>query len=557
MRNAPARAAFALLAALVCGAGARTALAQTPAAKEAPAAVEGRVTDGEKGLAGVAVALLVHTPGGGLRTALRAKTDQDGRYRITGAPPGRYQLTPVAPVFVLEGGGGYPPGRPLTLDAGETVEGFDFRLTRGGVITGRVADADGRPLVGEQVYITPADPPPPGTETFFFPRNNITDDRGIYRVYGLPPGRYRVSVGQDGAAGLARTGRSGRYYRRTFHPAAAEESQARVVEVAAGGEATDVDITLGQPMKTYRASGRFVSADGRPAPGVTFGFGPLEGEAQQLGMFEYGITADARGEFLIENLAPGRYAVFAAPADGAPSDFYSDAVTFEVDDADVSGLEVRLRRAATVSGVVHIEGSTDPARVARLLRQVKLFGHVEATSALGAPSHAQAAVGPDGGFRLTGLRPGKLRFGLGWPQVPGLTFARVEVNGTEARDGVEVGDGAQVAGVRVVLVYGNSVVRGQVNLSNGALAPEARLVVFARRAGSAEPFGGGSYGKGAEADARGRFVMEGLSAGDYEFAARVFTPQGPRQQGPRVPVTVPENGEATVTLTLDLSAGNR
>jgi hypothetical protein len=153
---------------------------------------------------------------------------------------------------------------------------------------------------------------------------------------------------------------------------------------------------------------------------------------------------------------------------------------------------------------------------------------------------------------LTGLRPGKFHLGLGWPQVPGLQLARVEWNGVEQRGGIEIAEGAQISGVRVVLLYGNSVVRGQVNLTNGTLAPGARLFVFARLVGIAEDSRYGNYGKGVEADARGRFILEGLAAGTYEFTPRVFTRQGPRHSGRSQQVAVPEGGEATVTLTLDL-----
>jgi len=551
MLNATAR--LALLAALVCGAGARAAVAQVTPPKEAPATVEGRVTDGERGLQGVTVALLASAPSGEFRAAARARTDHEGRYRLAGVPPGRYQLTVVAPTFVPVTRPGHTPGRRLALVEGETVEAADFQLTRGGVITGRVTDAEGRPVIAEQVHLSFAEAPRPEGPEPFYPQNTQTDDRGVYRIYGLPPGKYLVSVGHDAVTGVANPGGMRRYYRRTFHPDATEESKGRVVEVEAGGEAADVDITLGPPAKTYTASGRFVTADGRPAPGTLFGTGTLDAAGQSLGTIHSGHAADARGQFVIRGLAPGRYAVFAASADTAAlPESYSDAVTFEVGEADVTGLEVRLRRAGSVSGVVQIEGA-DRATAARLMRQVKLYAQVETGPGVVPPSYAQVPAAPDGSFRLGGLRPGRVRFGLGWPQVPGLTLARVELNGVEQRDGFEVGDGAQLTGARVVLVFGSAVLRGQVALTNGALDDESRLVVFARRTGD-DP--SASFGKGAEADARGRFVIEGVVAGHYEVRARVFSRRGAGPQSPPVSVNVPESGDVTVTLALDLGAAN-
>jgi hypothetical protein len=65
----------------------------------------------------------------------------------------------------------------------------------------------------------------------------MTDDRGIYRIYGVAPGRYRVSAGvsDDDTYPSIRTGRVS--YRRTYYPDAPDAADAKIVEVTAGGEA--------------------------------------------------------------------------------------------------------------------------------------------------------------------------------------------------------------------------------------------------------------------------------------------------------------------------------
>ncbi len=94
---------------------AANALAQ----KEAPATVAGRVTDGEKGVAGVAVVVMTAEPSQRFKTIARARTDAEGRYRIASVPPGRYVITPVAPAYILQDStSSFPPGKPLTLSAG-------------------------------------------------------------------------------------------------------------------------------------------------------------------------------------------------------------------------------------------------------------------------------------------------------------------------------------------------------------------------------------------------------------------------------------------------------
>ncbi|HEX8557812.1 MAG TPA: carboxypeptidase-like regulatory domain-containing protein [Pyrinomonadaceae bacterium] len=556
--QAASRGALALLFALGPAAAPLLALAPVarpaaPAQTAAPASVAGRIREGERGVAGVTVALLSAEPAQRFRAAARARTDAEGRYLLQNVAPGRYQIAPYAPAYVVEGlGDNYPPGRPLTLLPGDEVKDMDFRVERGGVITGRVTDGDGAPVVGEMVNVSPADAAgeqrPGGV---FDQRDRMTDDRGVYRVYGLPPGRYRVSVGQVGEdTGAVSFGRR-KIFRRTFHPDVSDEAQARVVEVKAGEEAEHVDITLGRPLKTYRAAGRFVYADtGQPVPGLSYGYGTLNAAGRRVGTFGRGEATNAAGEFRADGLAPGRYAIFSLPGE-EPTELYSDAATFEVTDADVAGLVIKVKRGASVSGVVTIEGVADRAAAARMLSQVRIFGWVEPRGQQVAPPFAQPppVVGPDGSFRMAGLRPGKLRIGHSTDSVRGLTLARVELNGASVHEGLEVAEGAQVTGVRVVLAYGSGVVTGQVVYAGGAPGPDARVIVQARRVGGAAA---ADMLRQAGADARGFFRVEGLPAGEYEVTARVFGGGRMHRSEPQN-VSVAEGGEVKVSPVVDFN----
>ncbi|MDQ3917276.1 MAG: carboxypeptidase-like regulatory domain-containing protein [Acidobacteriota bacterium] len=565
--RADSRAAALLLLAALCAAlsSVRT-FAQAPRA-EAPATVAGRVTDGEHGLAGVAVVLVSSEQTTTPRTVGHAKTDAEGDYRITGVPPGRYKIIPFSPTYIVQGLSmyDYPPGKPLNLSAGESVEGIDFRLERGGVITGRVTDADGNPVIGEQVSVVPYASNEQQRQMLqqqqqqrgpFDVRDYATDDRGVYRIYGLLPGTYHVGVGQDGGGGALSYGRR-KLYRRTFYNGATEESQASTVEVTAGGETSDIDITLGKAVKTFRASGRFVSAEtGQPVANISYGYGPVRADGRLAGGIGGGFMTNERGEFQAEGLAPGRYAVYAAAfglAQNNAGELYSDPATFEVVDSDVTGVVVKLRRGASVSGVVAIEGVADPATAARLLNGVTLYGVPQpAGSPTAMPNISRSlSVAADGSFRLAGLHPGKLRIFLNGGPTKGLTLSRVELNGANVTNGLEVAEGAQVSGVRVVVAYGSGVVRGQVNFTNGTAPQGARVYVFARRAGAEEQNSGW-----AEADARGRFVMENLPAGEYEVQARVMAFQPAARPAMSEPqhVSLGEGGDMNVTLTVDMNA---
>ena len=60
---------------------------------------------------------------------------------------------PAAPASSCDPGD--PGGKTLIITAGETVEGIDFTLARGGVITGRVIDSEGGPLIEEPITLLP------------------------------------------------------------------------------------------------------------------------------------------------------------------------------------------------------------------------------------------------------------------------------------------------------------------------------------------------------------------------------------------------------------------
>ena len=174
-------------------------------------------------------------------------------------------------------------------------------------------------------------------------------------------------------------------------------------------------------------------------------------------------------------------------------------------------------------------------------------------------------INPDGSFRITGLRPGRVHLLLGGAPPPkGFTLLRVERDGEIQRDGVEIGAGETVSGVRVLIGFGTGVVRGEVRIQGGDLTPDMRLRVLARPLDSEARISPGSA-----VDGRGRFSLEGLLAGEYELVVNLMivrssAPGAPPNPG-RVPprtlakqnVTVSNGGETQVILVADLSAKDK
>lgn len=538
--------------ALMLGAMLTGAWAQT-VPKQATGVITGRVTLGEKGAPNVAVAVIAPEGPRERGSIAKAVTDYEGRYRLTGVPPGRYNVVAIAPAFVGPNEGMYgDAGKAVTIIEGETVEKVDFPLVRGGVITGRVTDADGAPVIGERVQLNPV-----GKQHRWYGFYNVnpfmyeTDDRGVYRLYGISPGKYTVSLGESGEDGGVRFGFGGRgYYARTFHPDVTEESKATVIEISEGTEASNVNITLGRKSKSFAATGRVVDESGKPVGSIAVGHGTVLKEGNRMGGFGWGTSSDAQGRFRLDGLVPGRYAAFVWP-EGSGTEGYSDPVMFEITDGNVSGLELKLRRGSTLSGVLVIEGTGDRAVLAKL-SQLSV-GIDVATEGLDAPSFAETKVAPDGSFRFAGLRPGKARLWLAsYPPPKGFAFARIERDGV-AQQEIEITSGTQVSGVRIVIEYGTGVIRGAIKVENGPAPEDTRLVVSASRAGDANK----TIRHGAQVDSRGRYVIEGVSPGEYELVLQTFLNNPPPQR--RLPpikqnVIVTNGVEAEANFTVDLHA---
>src|SRR5262249_24385820 len=252
-------------------------------------------------------------------------------------------------------------------------------------------------------------------------------DRGIYRIYGLAAGRYLVSVGFADREGKIMRTENRTYYQLTYYPDTTEQSKARVVEVSEGFEATGIDIKVAEPKKTYDVFGRVENAEtGQPVAGDGMFIGSLTDDGKRIGdIVPFGIQTDARGEFNIPGIVPGKYVAFGSIYEG--SDFYSEPTLFEIGDDDVTGLVVKMRRGGSISGVAVIEGTDDPAILSKL-PQIGINANVRSEE-LSSPISSSVKPGPGGSFMIRGLKAGMARFYISYnPDKYLFTILRIEHN---------------------------------------------------------------------------------------------------------------------------------
>jgi protocatechuate 3,4-dioxygenase beta subunit len=186
---------------LICATMFRIATAQTMAKENTKAANQARhdgvitvrvVNDTGQPIAGAPI--LVNKAGdkgmGGLRIG---NADDEGEFKATELGPGSYKISTIVPGYVValtdSERNHHHPGENVTIN-----------LVKGGVITGRVTDAYGKPMVGVGVMAFKVRDLEGGQKYHGDGADwntRLTDDRGVYRLYGLAPGVYVVGASSD------------------------------------------------------------------------------------------------------------------------------------------------------------------------------------------------------------------------------------------------------------------------------------------------------------------------------------------------------------------------
>jgi hypothetical protein len=376
-----------------------------------PGTVQGRVTSSTHGEA-VANALVtlrgLQTSSGAQPQTYICQTGADGRFTIAGVAPGVYESVPSKQGFI-----GRPAARfasaqdfpPVTVEAGTPVTGLELRLIPESVIAGRVLDADGDPVRHAQVeaqqyaYVS-------GIKQLRSMHQVQTDDRGEYRMFNLPPGRYYV-----------RAEASPRSFRRmlqanlqvrgalpptnlaaAYYPGASEPSRATELQAQPGAELDGIDISLA-PEKRYSIRGKFPAGDlAKARRGVR-----VVERSGNMGRFQP-MSQMGRDSYELRDIAPGSYIVIGDSMDPAkPEEHLFARQLVDVIDRDVDGVDLTFSPGVKVKGTVKVEGSTT-----LLLGDLILF--LQPTDPSG---QYQAKVAADGTFSSSEMAPGIYQVRIG------------------------------------------------------------------------------------------------------------------------------------------------
>ena len=552
---------------LVGAAAAMAVSAQQPARGGARAAgtasLSGRVMTSDEVGTPVRGATVALTEVAGRTPSQTADSDDSGTFVFASLPAGRYDISAIKPGYLKSSYGATRPeraGTPVALTDGQHVTTVTLKMWRGGVITGLLVDPKGQPLPGAAISVRRFQFVN-GTRTMAATASGstTTDDRGIYRIFGLPPGEYAVlstfaGEGRDGtpltpaahqvtAEEVQRALRGdgqGRGaaastpvsatppppalgYAPVFYPGTTVAVDAAVVRLNAGEERRGVDFAA-QFAAIANVSGTIAPPDGRTIANLQVNV-TLTARSEPAGLvLTRSAVMNADGTFTIGGVTPGQYTLTAQAAprvnDPARAVGWWASTSVSVDGRAVSGVSLMLEPGVTVTGRVAFDGASPPAADTAIVR-VRL---TPARGDQGAADVRSAPATPERTFTIAGVAPGE--YVLSASLIPrstpiaGWTFKSASAGGRDLTDlPLAIAAGTGVNNVVVSFTDRPTEISGVIEDAKGRPAPEYLVVALPVNRALWTASANVKRIQYVRPATDGTFTIRGLPAGDYALAS--------------------------------------
>src|SRR5215213_6416031 len=462
-----------------------TLRAQTPAAtpkkpdEPATGVIDGKVVN-ESGqpLAGASLIVRAMNSTGNARMAI---SDVDGNFRVSGLEPALYLVNGNAPAYTPVPSD--PRGGPTYYRIGDTVR---LELIRGGAITGTVANSLGEPIVSMRVRATLVRDAQGEITRMPFRSEQSTDDRGIYRIYGLRPGTYVVSAG---GPGFSPSFNPYDMDAATYAPSSTRDTAAEVV--VRSGEDSTIDIRYrGEPGHTISGT-----AKGSSPNGVSITLVPAGSPGSVANTFQ---AVDSRG-FAFNGVADGDYEIMAQESTSSPTSFtptlaFSEPKKITVKGSDVTGMELVTRPLGSIGGKILVESSKVPEcqgkrgpllteTMVRLQRPEKEKASGKEDLPLVRMSTSTGSPDASGVFVLRNVMPGKYRFepvfyARYWylQSITTTTSTAKPQKVDAAANWTTLKSGDQLSNLTITLAQGATTIRGRVPAAENATVPAPTTV---------------------------------------------------------------------------------
>ena len=515
---------------------------RSPEQGDPAVALRGRVVSATGGVvAGARVRLMQQATRGGATTL----SDRDGRFSFEGLVPGPFLVTASKTGFSDEG----PSlGRVVTVTA--TGADTQLTLTPWSSVSGRVLDELGEPVQGASMQLLSLRFQDGARRLVSAGYTRTTDDRGIFRIFGVSPGQYILSASAGDVSTSELPG-----YVRTYYPGVAEPSASAFLTIGAGEVKTGADVTLVR-QRTVRVSGIVRDAQGRP--GLVGSLNLIPSQSVSALAAPVGARTGDGGAFEFPNVPPGQYVIQAyRGARNRSTEGEFATLRVSVGDRDVEGIVLQATAGSLLIGRVSFNGSSPNAAPPRSGIDIQAVPSEADLAPLN--GRATADIRPDWTFVLSGISgPRRLEVTR---MPPGWAVDQIRVRGIDVTDQpLAFGTAAQSTDdVEVVLTDRVTQILGRVRDRDGRAAVGATAIVFAptRDRWYAES----RYMRAAPVGEDGRFRVEGLPPGHYYVAAVASVPAGgsgawrdpsflESHVAPSTSVTVGQGGRAEVALSV-------
>ncbi len=464
-----------------------------------------------------------------------ATVDINGEFKIEGLEAGLYRVSAGAP--------GYVPAAPASSTDSQSYyhigDSVTLRLFKGGVITGTVTGPKG-PLIAVGVYAIRVrdEADKPLTPSMGF-HERSTDDRGVYRFYGLLPGAYLISAAKPRIGLVSPTAYDNDT--PTYFPSSTRDTASEVV--IHDGEETTADIQY-RAEPGHAISGKVVGVGESQTqflPSAAINLTDVRDRSSLVGT---SASSNNNFSFAIYGVADGEYELSAFQFLPSRDELRSPPRRVTVHGADVTGMVLTLAPLASIEGRLVFENDPKAGcgkRRETAAQETIVFGrryepdkkaNVAAKTApladvsLSATNYVSTGVGDaKGSFTLRNLPPGSYRIdprppASGWyvRSIATQTVAARAASPVVARDGISLKSGERVSGLTVAITEGAASIRGRISVAAGqSLPPSMRLYLVPAERDSTENLL--RFFEGTVAN-DGTFAIGNLAPGRYWMIAQ-------------------------------------
>jgi hypothetical protein len=467
----------------------------------------------------------------------------DGQFVVDHLPPGSYQVYVTKSAYLpMYYGATRPargPGTNVVVDGRKPVTGLKITLTRGAVVTGTAFDIEGQPAPNIRVQmmtVQTVDGERVLTNASF-PGTTLTDDRGMFRLYGVRSGTYvmlanpqtgtgteirqlsdqemRTAIAEAATAIKATAVPSDRIiapgppgalpapslagapvsYAPVFYPGTVSEQDASAFVVTAGQETGNINIRMSL-FPAARLEGVVLGPEGQAMttpPQISLQrVSSSSPSTQSIRTFE-------GGRFQAVGVAPGPYVLqvrYASPVTrpvaggppSGPSPAYWAREEIFVNGVDLSNLSLQLRPPIVITATVTTEGGARPKDVQLRLDMFSRPGQMMQSSNVRADA--------DGVFKFNNVSPGRYRLSgsvttpvapapsgvtsSAAPAQPAWAVKSAVIEGRDAWEGyVDITGDRLTLNAAVTLTANLPEVSGKLTTPSGAPVTDMAVVLFA------------------------------------------------------------------------------